>query len=369
MSKQFHDKLNLALDNNMKRRYIAIRYIPIDAKGFSDNKYIYTLYFIDLFNHHILHHVKLTSRPNSDDLITESKTILKHEPNVRFIAVKGSPFTDKKWTNFLEENHITYDIYLKDDAPEIVTISSAYLKRMLELHIQFNDRIHMIHVNNLIEFWNNKVVPVTHNLATVNLIENSPYLESRKSALFKLFKKEDESMIDQNRKNYLYILFTIKVYDHKRYPLTFLVLLNFLNKELIHLEFYRGYPQENRILRFLNKITFDFNADCLLFIPNLETFNTENMNEYYNRRNLYVQPLKIDSDTMKNYGPVLVTKQIGENFFKDYMTKILLNKDNRTEMLNNLVQHWNLHVSYILSEQSNLASKIYKDDKNHSVFL
>jgi hypothetical protein len=359
MSKSFINTLNNTLNKEENQPY-SYEYFRVPIKKEDRTRFIYVLYCMHLESHKIVNYSLFTRKPTVKDVLHEfNRNDLK---NYALVFVKGSPFIDKTLTDYLDRMNISYIHYSKKDPVAIITIFNLYLKRMLELHLDFNNQIfNENHADECVVFWNEIVTLVTHNLPTQNLIENSYYLESKKLDLFKV-KKYDGS---NDKEMFLmdpYILVEAKIYIHQRHPLTFLIIYNYATGKLESYYPFKGYTQEKNVIFAINQIQTILNRNTILYLPKGEPFNTESVQRFLEKKNIKMEQISKDIKSDQRMSLILALSRIIQNFIKDSNRHLVPNIKENPQVMSSLFKHWNLHICYIIHYQAIIASYVYKKE-------
>lgn len=196
MTRTFRENLSIK-DNRIRPISINLTQNSIFIDG--RFKFVYCVYCLDLYTHAILYPKFMFNKPSDTDILflvnkllkidsrrltlnspieggrEDPKTLQSKDVQFSIVAFKGSPFFNKKVQDFLEENKIPFFYYTRNSVPPIVSIVNAYMTRMLELHILYNDRIYSQYVMELLEFWKKQIIPITYHLSNINLIEDKSF--------------------------------------------------------------------------------------------------------------------------------------------------------------------------------------------------
>jgi hypothetical protein len=287
MSLNFKTKLMTALGINVNDNQIYyLKLVKVNIKQYRETKLIYFLYLMNLNSHKMHSFFLFRNKPDSESILTKLEEMIQTEyksknsqrldlSSLSLVILKESPFIDKSWVPFLDENRISYYYYSKKDSPEMITIADLYVKRMLELHTYFNNyEVKDEFTHKIMEFWNLAIVPVTYNLINLNLIESSTFLEQNKSKILELKLFKDTSVYKEDSFN-KYILFKVKLNVGKRIPITYIGIYEWSTGIIIQAKSNYGYFEEQDVLDLINKIPKVSNR--MLYIQNEELFNRDSV--------------------------------------------------------------------------------------------
>jgi hypothetical protein len=353
-------KLINIFKDNFYHPLLCIHYIGIPVPSISGNKYKYLIFTIELHSHYIVQYRLLDKKPSKKNVedILENISNVTSIKNVLF--TKGSPFSNKYFTNVLKEKGFLYYHFSRDEYPEILSIVTAYLNRMIGFHIYFHSKIHLEFINKLIELWGKMVVPITVNLTDENrFIDKRAYREAKFSGTYE-DGIGDRSYMDNYSGLNACQLFYNRIYDSKGSPLNLLVLCDLKSYRLEKLNLIQGYISEGDIIYFLGELLKDYSADYSLLLPNEEPFKSEWVQDYCNRNNISI--IFMDENNtrlMEGFKKLKVAAQIANNYFKDYLRKVSPQEENKDKLIRDLESHWNSSVYTLIPHQVELATKIY----------
>lgn len=403
MTRTFRESLSIK-DNQIRPIHINFTQNSIFIDG--RFKFVYCLYYLDLNTHTISYSKFMFNKPNDEEILLLVKKLLKkHSETLQsnhfqfsIVAFKGSPFFNKKVQDFLEKNQIPFFYYTKKNVPPMVLIANAYMTRMLELHILYNNRIDPRYVMKLLEFWKKEIIPITYRLSNINLIEDKPFLISRtlsstQSRLETMSKETKDQRQDIQSFNsslesrapgssdwssspgansfhenpYIYktnerafMLVSVSAKLNKRTSWNILCFFNLLTLEFLDEIYTNESIKEKHILHFL-KEKFEKNRINCLFIPEGPQFNSKELFEFYQAMELQVVVVNNNIKFLENRIYLTMMKII-HNYIKDSLSKGLSPFDGNKPDIELMKLHWNHNISKIIKAQVYLASEFYSND-------
>jgi hypothetical protein len=403
MTKMFRQSLSIK-DNQI--RPISINFTQNSIFMDGRFKFVYCLYYLDLYNHTISYSKFMFNKPNDQEIFslvkklleTNSKTLQSDNVKFSIVAFKGSPFFNKKVQDFLEKNKIPFFYYTKENVPPMVSIVNAYMTRMLELHILYNNRIDPRYVMKLLEFWKKEIIPITYHLSDINLIEDKPFLiprsssstQSRLEIMSKETKDQGQDIQSFNsspecitpgssdwslslgansfhENPYIYktnerafMLVSVSAKLNERTSWNILSFFNLLTLEFVDEIYTNELIKEKHIIHFL-KEKFEKNRINCLFIPEGPQFSSQELFEFYQAMELQVVVVDNNPKFLEQRMYLTMMKII-HNYIKDSLSKGLSPKNGYKPDIELMKLHWNNHISKIFKAQVDLASQFYSND-------
>lgn len=273
--------------------------------------------------------------------------------------MKGSPFTKFSVINILKKKNVNYYNFSRNEFPDILSISAAYLTRMLQFHILFNSEIYDEYIKDLIFFWANRVVPITGFLPELNLIDGSVHVKMEVPDLYEQSDQRIDSLNNYSKTN-VSLLWNYKFYNSKKHPVSLLILINLKTHMLDKLSVINGSIQERDLFYFLEELLKNSNENYNFLIPNDNKFNNDLMKNFYEQNN--IKTIEMDENHpnfMDDFKELRVSAQIINNYYKDYLTKVSSQEDSKS-LIKSLEIHWNTSVYTIIPDMVKLATKNYK---------
>lgn len=342
-------------DSSSKMDQIFVNLIRMTTTVNYERRVVSVLYLFSLSKHIMLNPIHYIGLPKPDDIKEVLKGYSELYDQKELLFPKGSPFTNQSVQDFLTDNQIQFNYVSKQEIPLIVRISTLYMKRMLEINSEINsDKVKAFQLNYLLDlmhFWNTRIVYVTINLSTENLISKTEITEKRKEELFKRFDKSDSYKMEENKQKYVYLLVIAKRYLRSKAPETTLILLNLFNGEIVTMKQFIGYKNDAIVLKFLKSHPFYEDYHHYFLLPK-GTFEFEEKFEEYCRRHDYVYNTYENLPDKQANEFLWAASKIVQNYFRDSSNQLVpfiepYNKDAK----NAFVNHWNKHVIYIYIDQ------------------
>ena len=241
--------------------------VGVPVPSISDSKYKYILYIIELHTHYIIDYKLFNTKPNTKDVLEMLNNLYKKHSIYNVVFMKGSPYTKQSLIHYLDERKILYSHLSRNEYPEILSISSAYLTRMVKFNIVINHKIHDRFIKDLMSFWNARVVPITNFLPEHNLIDGSVHVKIDNSNIYTDSDKRIHSLENHSKIN-VYLLSYHKIYHPKQSILSILVLCDLKSNRLDKLDFIKGSIREKDLIYFLKTFLNNYSTDLNLLIPN-----------------------------------------------------------------------------------------------------
>jgi hypothetical protein len=353
-------KLENHFDDFLKHHLVAIHYATITALSLSGLSHKYILFMVELHTHYIIICYKLLDRkPTVEDANELLNELYKIFPSANLTFVKGSPFTNQSFLNELENKGIKYYHFSRDETPQILSIVTVYLLRMIQINMNFNNnKIHPEYIDELISFWTDRIVSVTEDLADHSLIDHSTF---KKTQLYRVHPNElsRTNFLEDSSKEIVHNLSYTKFRDWENHSVSVLSLINFNNKLLENIKDFNGPITEKNIMKFLKESLESHNSIHNLLIPNDLKFTNNHMQEFYAEMGIKTIILDESNPNYNDaYKKAKVTAQIANNYFKDYVSKVS-SKEDLKELIRKLEIHWNTRVYSIIHDQVELATKVY----------
>jgi hypothetical protein len=353
-------KLKGIFKESFNENLFCIHFVQISVPSLKGTSYQYILYIMELHHHHIIDFILLNHPPKTKDIIYLLENVAKSIAVKNLIFVKSSPFYNLKFTQFLENYNLQYYHLIRNEMPEIVSISAAYLTRITQFHIMFNHKVYKAYIEDLILFWGTRIVPVTGYLSEQKLIDGTVHVRTKSS---NFYEESDEKIdfYDIYSKTDAFLLMYNKFYNSSKHPVSLLILFDLKSNRLVDLYMVNGSITNNYIFHFLNKLLNNYNKTVHLLIPSEEKFNNEEMKSYFEKNNINTIVMnEEDSNYLNHYKKSNVAAQITNNYFRDYLTKVSSSVDNLEDLTESLKIHWNTSVYTIISDQIDLAIRVYK---------
>ena len=352
-------KLQTIFKENFNENLFCIHSIGVPIVSINGISHKYIIYVIELHHHHIVEYRLLNKQPNTNDVIELLNFVSKAVPIRNVLFMKGSPFTKSSVINIMVKNNVNYYHFSRNEFPEILSISAAYLTRMLQFHILFNSKIYDEYIKDLILFWANRVVPITGLLPELNLIDGSVHVKMEVPNIYEQSHQRIDSLNNYSKTN-VSLLSNYKFYNSKRYPVSLLILINLKTHMLDKLSVINGSIQEKDIFYFLEELLRSSSENYNFLIPNDDKFNSDLMKDFYKENN--INTIEMDEDDpsfMDKFKELKVSAQIINNYYKDYLTKVSSQEDSEN-LIKSLEIHWNTSVYTIIPDMVKLATKNYK---------
>jgi hypothetical protein len=342
-------------DSSSKMDQIFVNLIRMTITINYERRAVSVLYLFSLSKHIMLKPVYYIGLPKADDIKEVLKGYSELYDQKELLLPKGSPFTNQSVQDFLNENQIQFNYVSKQEIPLIVRISTLYMKRMLEINSEINSErsqsFQSKYLFDLMHFWNTRIVYVTINLPTENLISKTEMTEKWKEELFKRFVKSNSYKMEENKQKYVYLLVIAKRYLRSKAPETTFILLNLFNGEIVTMKQFIGYKNDAIVLKFLKSHPF-YEDDHHFFLLPKGTFEFEDKFEEYCSRHGYVYNTYENLPDKQANEFLWAASKIVQNYFRDSSNQLVpfvepYNKDAK----NAFVNHWNKHVIYIYMDQ------------------
>lgn len=358
-TKVFKDLYKSYIENYQKNEFVFFTYIAYKTHFNSRENSRFLLFAISNNTHKILFLNDSNKKPNVYDLSTALMGLYAKNHNIALIMPKSSPFFNLVLTKLLQECRIPYIHYPNNEPFEVPTTFSLAFTRMVSLLFEMNPNLTRTQFNDFFEafrnIWDLYISECSCLLAKVNLIERSPFF----NLCNQFFQRNAEEMVQyetiDNIKCYNYALVEVKIWDQKRYPYSYLILLNLKSLAFKKIIFQRGYMNDSIIYDFINDIKLDHGSKTILMLPN-EYWNNEFIS-ICTRRNIKARLLKSNPMASGEEKMNYVATRILQNYLKSYISKISnLKKMDTGKTSEALIRHWNLHVYKITQIQSLLCS-------------
>lgn len=346
-------------DSSSKTNQIFVNLIRMTTTVNYEKRAVSVLYLFSLSNHIMLKPVHYIGLLKSDDIKEFLKGYSELFYQKELLFTKGSPFTNQSVQDFLNENKIQFNYVSKQEIPLIVRISTLYMKRMLEINSEINSErsksFQSKYLFDLMHFWNTRIVFVTLNLPTENLMSKTEMTEKKKEELFNKFVKLDSFELQENKQKYVYLLVIAKRYLRSKAPETTFILLNLFNGEIVTMKQFIGYKNDAIVLKFLKSHPFYEDYHHFFLLPK-GTFEFEEKFEEYCTRHGYVYDTYENLPDKKANEFLWAASKIVQNYFRDSSNQLVpfiepYNKDAK----NAFVNHWNKHVIYMFMDQVHLS--------------
>jgi len=271
-TKVFKDLYKSFIENYQKSDFVFFTCIAYKTHFNSRDNSRFLLFAISNRTHKILLLKDSNKKPNVYDLSTALMGLYSLNHNFALIMPKSSPFFNLVLTELLQKCRIPYIHYPNNEPFEVPTTFSLAFTRMVSLLFEMNPNLTITQFNYFFEVfqhvWDLYISECSCLLAKVNLIERSPFL----NLCNQFFQRNAEEMVQyetiDNIKCYIYALVEVKIWDQKRYPYSYLILLNLKSLAFTKIIFQRGYMNDSIISDFLNDIKLDHGSKTTLMLPN-----------------------------------------------------------------------------------------------------